>query len=122
MSEKMIGYILLLVGIGIILFSAFDVILVFTKSKEPIQFFSFSGLSIDFARFLPEELSQLNQMRGNTQMNQEIIPADMINVTSNIFIHLIFMGFFASVGMRIATIGTYLLRSIHVHLKEEKNS
>lgn len=120
MSDKMIGYILLLVGIGIILFSAIDVFMIFIKVKQPVQFFSFSGLSMDFSRFLPEELSQLNQIRGNTQMTQEIIPADMINVTSNIFIHLIFMGFFASIGMRIANIRTYLIRTISVNVKETK--
>lgn len=121
MSEKIVGYILLLAGVGIILFSAFDVFMVFTKVKQPVQFFRFAGLSIDFTQFLPPELSQLSQLSGKKQnMNQEIIPADLINLTSNIFIHLFFMGFFATIGLKLATVGTYLVRSIHVNVKEEK--
>ncbi len=44
----------------------------------------------------------------------------MVNAPLNLFTYLMLMGFFASIGMKIATVGTYLVRPIVVKLREEK--
>lgn len=123
MTEKLAGYILLATGVVVILLSGFNVYQVFTKKAPPVQLFSFDAISIDAMQLLggdmtPEERAYAKAQVGSAQL--EIMSAAMINDTSNILAHVVLMGFIASVGMRLATIGTYLVRTIHVHVKEAK--
>lgn len=124
MNEKTIGYSLIIVGIVTILFSATSVYLVFTKKSEPVKLFNFKGIGLDvggfFADSLPPEASQmLSQNRGKSP-STEIISADLINDTSNIFAHLFLMGFVASVGYKLASLGVMLVRPIVVKLKAKE--
>lgn len=123
MPEKTVGYILLTLGILAILYTALDVTLVFTKRKEPIQLFNFEGISVDPAAFAPQiELPEgFTLPKKNTQPQKtQLISADIINDTSNIFAHLMLMGFIATIGGKIATIGTQLVRPIVVKLHQPK--
>ena len=99
MSEKIIGYTLLVCGIAIILFTAFNVYFVFTKQAQPIQLFNFPAVSLDL---IPGAKPT------------EILPADVLNQSSNIFAHLLLMGFMASIGQKLATLGVQLVRPIVV--------
>lgn len=111
MSEKVTGYILLITGIIMILFTAFSIIFVFTKRAEPVQLFNYNGISIDSSKLAP-------QVPGSTftppSEQIEIISGDMINGSANIFAHVAFMGFLLSVGSHIASLGVNLLRPIVV--------
>lgn len=121
MNDKVVGYILLFTGIIIILFSAYSVISVFTKQSQPIDLFSFSGISIDssniFGTNLSNEVAQLLK-RNNPQSNPiEIIKPEMLNDSLNIFSHLMLMGFLGGVGQKIAVLGVMLIRPIEVKMK-----
>lgn len=120
MSEKIIGYILLAVGIMTIIFSGFSVYTVFTKQARPVQLFTFKGISLDASQLLstnlPPEATQLVKPGGT----QEIIPASLLNDSSNIFAHLLLMGFIGSVGYKIASLGVQLTRPIVVKLKTQE--
>lgn len=105
MSEKIIGYTLLVCGIAIILFSAFNVYFVFTGQAQPIHLFNFPAVS-------------LAVVPGAKPV--ELVSADMLNQTSNVFAHLFLMGFLASIGEKLASLGIQLLRPIVVKSKEEK--
>lgn len=122
MANKLLGYALVVLGIGIILFTVLDGYLTLTKQKNYVQFFNFDGISLDMsatlANSLPPEIGQLLQQAG--PMKQEIIPAEMVNGPTNIFVYLLFLGFFAMCGARIASIGTTLIRPVVVNLKEDK--
>lgn len=140
MNEKIVGYLLLIVGIGIIIFSGFDVYQVFTKQKQPVKLFNFSGISIDLSKLTPQassidlssllpegvspdiinELQQSQKPQTGSSVMQEIVSRDMVNQPMNLFGHLMLMGFISTAGLKLATIGTYLLRPVNVHLKEEK--
>lgn len=128
MIEKIIGYILLVFGITVILYSAFNTYLVFTKQQAPIDLFNFSGISMDLSKFIPStgipaEYSQaLKQTKTANSGNTEFIPPNMINQTSNIFAHLMLMGFLASIGYRLASLGINLIRPLVVHLKAKEVS
>lgn len=120
MTEKIIGYLLLAIGIITILFSGFSVYNVFTKQSKPVQLFNFKGIGFDTSQILsgalPPEFA--NQIPKNSKAAQtELIPPDLLNDSSNIFAHLMLMGFLASVGAKIAGIGTQLVRPIVVKLK-----
>lgn len=119
MSEKVHGYVLLYGGIVLMIFSLFSLVFVFTGRAEPIQIFHMKGLSIDSSALTPQiDTSSLPGFNMPTQMKVakpiEIFPAEDLNRSANIFAHLMFMGFLLSVGSKIATIGTNLLRPIVV--------
>lgn len=101
MSEKSIGYILLALGIVLILFALLRMFLVFTGKMPPIDLFDSPAISLP----LPNGASQ------------ELVSADYLNLSSNLFIELLLMGFVASVGQKLASTGTSLLRPITVKLK-----
>lgn len=122
MSEKVTGYLLLFVGIVVIIFSAFSVYSVFTKRSKPIELFSFSGISLDPSSLLPSDLPlearQLMQQQNTKKV--EMFPAEMINGPINTYAHLFLMGFIASIGFKLAQLGTLLVRPIVVHLKAKE--
>jgi hypothetical protein len=120
-SEKIIGYILLIIGVTIILGSAYSVYAVFTRQALPISLFNFQGISIDASSLVGGDLSQKQIEAAKTSMGStkiEIFPADILNDTSNMIAHLLLMGFLSGVGFKIATLGTMLIRTIVVKLKE----
>ena len=121
MSEKILGYTLLTVGILTILFSAFSVYSIFTKKSKPAQLFNFQGLGIDasqmFSQSLPPGVASLMPNPPAGGQKTELIPGSMLNESSNIFAHLLLMGFIASIGFKLASLGTMLVRPINVKLK-----
>lgn len=122
MSEKIVGYCLIAIGILIIIFSGVSVYQVYTKQTKPVTLFNFPGISIDLsqlmAQSLPAELKNAGINIPPTQ--QEIISAPMVNVPMNLFAHTVLMGFLGGVGLKLAQIGTWLVRTINVNVKEEK--
>ena len=110
MSEKIVGYTLLCCGIAIILVSAFNVYFVFTGQAQPVHLFNFPAISLDMSKSLGVVLP--------ASKPTELVPADMLNQTSNVFAHLFLMGFIASIGEKLASLGVQLVRPIVVKLKE----
>jgi hypothetical protein len=139
MQEKVVGYGLLIISIGIILTSAVSVYMVFTKQSQPVKLFAFPGISIDLEQittksmqdqissFLsqnqgtipPELLQQFKKIESSPPQKQEIIPAAMINEPMNYMAHIFLMGFMATIGMKIGQLGTMLIRTINVNVKEK---
>lgn len=111
MSEKISGYTLLISGIAIILFCAFNVVFVFTGRAQPIQIFNFPALSLDLGQ-------SLGLPGGAATKPMDLVPGDMLNQTSNLFAHLFLMGFLASIGEKLASLGVQLVRPIVVKSKE----
>lgn len=111
-NEKTLGYVLLSIGIVIIVFSAINVFQVFTKQIQPIQLFAFPAIGLDASTLLGGEAGQL--ARGN---KMEILPASVLNESSNIFAHMFLMGFFATIGHKIASLGIMLVRTIEVKVR-----
>ena len=121
MNEKILGYILLAVGLVTIIFAVVSVFNVFTAKVEPVDLFKLSGVSLDIGSLvggdLPSEvIAQIQRTGGST--NGEIISPDLINKPLNIFAHLTLMGFLASVGFKVSSLGVMLVRPIKVKLKE----
>jgi hypothetical protein len=134
MSEKIIGYLLLVSGIIIILLTGVNIYQILTLKARPVQLFHFNSLSIDANQLtggqpeiktegLTAEQAQAiqNILKTQTPTNQkiEVVPANVLNDTLNLFAHLFLLGFIASVGYRISCIGVFMLRPIVVKLKEK---
>lgn len=124
MSEKVVGYSLLTVGIIIILLCGLNVFQIFNKQARPVQFFNFPGISIDLGSAisgsLPPEQKALVALQMGDKAKQEIVPAEVLNDSSNVAIHLFFMGFLASIGYRIASVGVELIRPVIVRVRESR--
>ena len=124
MNEKIIGYILLVCGIAIIVYSAINVTSVFTGNSQPIDLFKLSGISVDIKDMIgkdltPEQRKQLAKSEIQTQ--QEILKAELVNSPLNYISHIVFMTFIAGVGFRIAKLGVMLVRPIKVSLKSQES-
>lgn len=122
MPEKIIGYALLIIGIVIIVFSAISVWGVFTKKVQPVQLFNFKGVSLDLGGVISQNLPQEAKSLVKPSAPTEIISADFINDSSNIFAHLILMGFLASIGFKLASLGVMMIRPIVVKLKAKEET
>lgn len=127
MSEKIVGYVLLTLGLVVIAAATLNVYQVFSKQIEPVQIFSFPSVSLDLGSAiggqLPVEQRALLQAQMGESAKQEVIPSAVLNDSSNLAAHLFLMGFIVSVGYRVASLGTQLVRTIVVPvrgMKEEK--
>lgn len=124
MTEKVTGYALLVVGLLIIFYSAINIYSVFTKKSKPVQLFNLPGISLDVGGGLggielPPEAEQLGiKLPEQSQTKQQIISPDLINDSSNLFAHVIFMGFISSIGFKIAQIGATILKPLKITLKD----
>lgn len=116
MSEKVIGYILLSGGLLVIVFCGVNVYLVFSGQIPPVQLFSGPGISFDPTSLFGGAAS------GFVAKPQELVPAETLNKTSNIFAHIFLMGFLASIGYKLAALGVQLVRPIVVKIKEKNAS
>ncbi|MBI4100065.1 hypothetical protein HY440_03590 [Candidatus Microgenomates bacterium] len=110
MTERVTGYILLIIGLIIIVFAAINVFAVFTGQAQPVQLFHFQSVSLDLGSSLG--------LPKSTSPATELLSARDLNQMSNIGAQLLLMGFLAGVGQKIAALGVDLLRPIVVKSKE----
>lgn len=106
MSEKISGYLLLVIGLIIILISAFQVYQVFTGAQAPLSLSNSSGVSASL-------------MPGTPPV--ELIPAADINELANITLTYLLMTFLVTVGYKISSLGVQLLRPIEVKLSAKQS-
>ncbi len=119
MAERLVGYLLLILGLLIIGFAALSVYNVFNGTWESVDVFSFTGISINTADLVGQDLTASQRAQLNSQMgSMEVISQDLLNDPLNLAAHLFLMGFVVSVGFRIASLGTQLVRPIKVNLRE----
>lgn len=112
----MVGYGLLVIGIIIIVLATLSVYGVFKGKATPVNIFNFNSITINSNQLVNVEIPG-----AKTQSSEiELLPASILNQTSNVFAHLILMGFMASIGYKIAALGVMMLRPVVVKLNEKK--
>lgn len=112
-TEKVVGYILLTVGIIIIVFSAVNIYFVFTGRAQPVELFHSEGISLDLGSLAGAPVAT---------KKTELVTATDINLISNLTIQVILMGFLAGTGQKLASLGVQLLRPIVVKAKNDKTT
>ena len=119
MSEKIVGYILLILGIAVIIISVASVYNVMTGKSKPAQIFTSKGISLDLAALTGGLTSEQreNMARQDLSTITEVVTPELLNPALNLISHLFLMGFIASAGFKVAVIGTTLVRPIKVNLK-----
>lgn len=104
MENKIIGYILIAVGVLIIFLTAFSVYNVFVNKAGPINVVS-------------EETLFGLKSEGPSALDALNISPSSLSYIANLSFHLLFAGFLINVGFRIASLGTMLARPIVVDLQ-----
>jgi hypothetical protein len=73
--------------------------------------FNLEGISLDLGDFV----------EGSVNTKAQLISPEVLNTPLNYTFHILFMGFIASIGFKIASLGVMMVRPIKVNLKDEKS-
>ena len=95
-NGRIVGYVLLAIGVAVIFFAVFEMILVFTGSNSPPKLFNFQDISINGTLLLSGK--DLNTATGRVAW----------------FVLMIFVMWS---GGKVASLGVNLLREIRVKIK-----
>src|SRR3989344_4976190 len=98
MSERVVGYLFLCIGVIVIVFCAVNVYLVFTQQIPSISFID-NNTSLKFNMNIPGEGGEL--VKVPLELGEVTYVFKLINSIA----HLMLMGFLASIGYKIALIG-----------------
>jgi len=129
MSERIIGYTLLGIGIIMIIITTFQIFSVFTGKATPIEVFKGEKTTKTTAQSSTSDLldqiqegdfsALLNSGSGTISgfgvMNPETL-YKMLNITAYYFL----MMFLLNVGFKIASLGVQMVRPIKVEVKNNK--
>jgi len=105
MENKIIGYLMILGGVILILYTAFNVYNVFTKKVEPIKIVSETSL------FMPQSIDK-GSLVGSMNIDMK-----EISYISNLAFTIVLAGFFLNVGYKLSLIGASLVRPVVVDIK-----
>lgn len=119
--EKITGYILILLGLVIVCVAGWNGLMVFTGKAEPIRIFISSQTPINTPQ-IPQSSEPSNEVLASLQpMLSSLVGQTMgpnMEKPINITIHFLILGFFVTIGFRVASIGAMLVRSITYKIKE----
>jgi len=102
-GEKIVGYILLAIGIAMIFFSVYEMVRVFTGASPPPNLFNFSDISIQ----MPEQAEETLLVSGE----------ELNKLAAMVFWYML-MFFIMWSGGKIASLGVNMIREIKVEVKE----
>lgn len=127
MSEKITGYSLLVLGIGIMIFCVVNVFMVFTNKTKPFSYFNITSNnnSSNQGSFLNvnDLIKQMqsgneNGLSGSIPLPKfDLIPPEVLNQTLNLSTQFFLMTFILGFGYKLANLGVQLIRPINVKLK-----
>jgi hypothetical protein len=116
MSEKIVGYLLLTVGLLTIGLSAFNIYQVFTKKIQPLQLFTGPGISFDLSGYLPEVPG------SKPAPKTDLVSASTINEISNLSAHYLLISFLAGIGFKVSSLGIQLLRPVEIKIQPKSST
>ena len=130
-SEKIIGYVLLLVGLLMIFGATYSVFSVLTGKAIPPKVFDVEAPSFQLPTEsapsieMPEGASlpaglKINQGPSRNAPSVKLIPDEVFNGVLNIGLFYLAMMFLASSGLKVSEIGVKLIKDIKVQIKEDK--
>ena len=102
-TEKIIGYILLTLGVILLLFSIFEMVNVYTGNASPPNLFNLSDISLPL---------------GQDGSNISLIQGAQLSQLPNLFFWFILMGFVLFAGGKIASLGVSMIKEIQVEIHE----
>jgi hypothetical protein len=101
-NEKIIGYILLTLGIILLLFSIVEMVTVYYGYAPPPKLFNLQDISLP----------------GDNGSNVSLIQGTQVSQLPNLFFWFILMGFVLLAGGKIASLGVSMIKDIKVEVRE----
>jgi hypothetical protein len=101
-NEKIIGYILLTLGIILLLFSIVEMVTVYYGYASPPKLFDLQDISLP----------------GDNGSNVSLIQGAQVSQLPNLFFWFILMGFVLLAGGKIASLGVSMIKDIKVEVRE----
>lgn len=118
MTERTTGYILLVVGILVMIYSTWQIINVFTGKAKPIQVVNYEA---------PEQSVNTNDILGQLQRGNsgslpmpQLFDPDALNEIINLSIYYFIMQFLLGLGYKFSSLGVSMLRPIVVQVKNKQ--
>ena len=102
-NEKIIGYILLTLGVILLLFSIFEMVNVYYGYAPPPKLFDVGDISLPL---------------GETGATVSLINGAQASKLPNLFFWFLLMGFVLLAGGKIASLGVSMLKDIRVEIRE----
>lgn len=107
-ADKTVGYVLLAVGLGLIIFPVCSMFNVFTGSAAPPAIFEMNSITIP-----------LPAGEGMSPTEVEVVSGAGISLIVNMVLWFILMVFVMTAGGKIGGLGVKLIRDIKVEVKRE---
>jgi hypothetical protein len=107
-ADKTVGYVLLAVGLGLIIFPVCSMFNVFTGSVAPPAIFEMNSITIP-----------LPAGEGMSPTEVEVVSGAGISLIVNMVLWFILMVFVMTAGGKIGGLGVKLIRDIKVEVKRE---
>jgi hypothetical protein len=102
-TEKIIGYVLLALGVILLIFSIFEMVNVYYGYTPPPKLFDIGDISLPL---------------GETGSSVSLIQGTQVSQLPNLFFWFILMGFVLLAGGKIASLGVSMIKDIKVEIKE----
>jgi len=105
-DSKMVGWVLLFVGLFLIVFAVYFMFRVFMGATAPPAIFNMNSITLPTGE-------------GASSNVVELVPGGAVSLVVNVFVWAVLMYFVASAGSRIGGLGVKLIRDIKVEVKRE---
>jgi len=126
MKEKIIGYILLFLGIGVMVFCVINMSMVFANKIKPFSYFNIGpnqSVSVSISNIV-QQMQGANQniLNSGNLPKINILSSESLNQVLNLSTQFLLMTFILGFGYRLASLGVQLIRPINVKLKSESQT
>ncbi len=118
MTERTVGYILLVVGILIMIYSTWQIITIITGKTQPPHLIDYkspeSSISTDGL------LGKLQGSSGGSMPMPQLFDTKALNDIINLSIYYLVMQFLLGLGYKFSSLGVSMLRPIVVQVKNKR--
>ena len=113
-AEKIIGYSMLGVGILLMIFASFQIILTFTGKARPIKIFESAP-----KENLQNDTNNLD-MSNPDKLLEQIIDPSVINQMLNLMVYYFIMQFLLGLGYKLASLGVQMIRPLKISIDKNQ--
>jgi hypothetical protein len=120
MTEKVVGYLLVFVGVLVMVAAMFNIYSIFVLKEQPANLINMPSISLDMSNMVGAEVSseQLESLKSQGKLTTELMSGAALNQPLNLAAHLFLVGFFLNSGFKLASLGVQFVRPIKVKLRE----
>src|SRR3990167_7172786 len=113
-AEKIIGCSMLGVGILLMIFASFQIILTFTGKARPIKIFESAP-----KENLQNDTNNLD-MSNPDKLLEQIIDPSVINQMLNLMVYYFIMQFVLGLGYKLASLGVQMIRPLKISIDKNQ--